>query len=134
MVITRKTAIENENVNEGHSHCRRRPGSHHRGPRGTYKKPSQKLRDLAIQYCERMDDKSITQAARELDVKRSTLSTHVNLYRQEGRSEPLKRGRRKGNTTKFNGSHQQFLKDTLDKDCTQTLGVLKKSSRTAFRI
>ncbi|KAG1469137.1 hypothetical protein G6F56_003437 [Rhizopus delemar] len=79
-----------------------------------------------------MHDKTITQTARELGVKPSTLSTHVNLYRQEGRSEPLKRGRRKGNTTKFNDSHQQFLKDTLDEDCTQTLGVLKEKLKNNF--
>ncbi|KAI8646730.1 hypothetical protein BD408DRAFT_439825 [Parasitella parasitica] len=61
----------NENINEQKSPSR----NHHRGPRGAHKKPSQELRNLAIQYCDTMGDKTISQAARELGVSRATLST-----------------------------------------------------------
>ncbi|KAI8639855.1 hypothetical protein BD408DRAFT_445610 [Parasitella parasitica] len=69
MVTTCRTS--NENINEQKSPSR----NHHRGPRGAYKKPSQELRNLAIQYCDTRGEKTISQAARELGVSRATLST-----------------------------------------------------------
>ncbi|CEP08678.1 hypothetical protein [Parasitella parasitica] len=45
--------------------------------RGPYKKSSQEIRNLAIAYCYTDDNMSVTEAAKKLGVKRSTLSTQT---------------------------------------------------------
>lgn len=132
MVTTRSTTVAYQNNNQQDAQPRKQSRNHHRGSRGNYRKYSQEIRDLAIRYFERMGGMPISKAAEPLGVKRSTLSTHVNLYRQEGRSEPKKRGRRKGETVKFNEAHQEFLRDTLDQDCTKTLDILKEELMSNF--
>ncbi|KAI9361752.1 hypothetical protein BD770DRAFT_408245 [Pilaira anomala] len=132
MVSTRSNTTSNQNNNQQATQRSRQSINHHKGPRGSHEKTSQKIRKLAIQYCNTMDDMPITKAAKQLGVKRSTLSTHVNIYRSEGHTEPKKRGRRKGSEIKFNASQAEFLKNTLDNDSTQTISILTEKLTNNF--
>ncbi|CEP07718.1 hypothetical protein [Parasitella parasitica] len=64
--------------------------------RGPYKKSPQEIRNLAITYCYTNDIMSVAEAAKKLGVNRSTLSNQLNLYVNEGRKSPEKRGRKRG--------------------------------------
>ncbi|CEP11460.1 hypothetical protein [Parasitella parasitica] len=100
--------------------------------RGPYKKSSQEIRNLAIAYCYTDDNMSVTEAAKKLGVKRSTLSTQLNLYINEGRKSPEKKGRKRGEVVKFTDKHEEFIVDSLDMDCTQTLGMLREKLQDNF--
>ncbi|CEP18856.1 hypothetical protein [Parasitella parasitica] len=86
-----------------------RAGKQRVATRGPYKKSPQEIRNLAIAYCYTNDNMSVTEAAKKLGVKRSTLSTQLKLYVNEGRNSLEKRGRKSGETVKFTDKHEDLL-------------------------
>ncbi|CEP13035.1 hypothetical protein [Parasitella parasitica] len=103
-----------------------RDGTQRVTKRGLYKKSSQEIRNFAIAYCYKDDNMLVTEAAKKFGDKISTLSTQLTLYINEGRNGSEKRGRKRGEVVKFTDKHEEFIVDSLDMDCTQTLGMLRE--------